>query len=119
MGWLDALERRAREAVGSVPAAAPVRVPAEPQAAPDIKTVWVQTAQPRNGDAGAAEPGFYSVTDDVLTMHDENGKPTGRRYALGATEDPRQVAARMTRDSWLANTPDFNRPINYQPLGIA
>jgi hypothetical protein len=77
MGWLDAMERRAREAVGSVPAAPPVRQPAKPQAIPVIKTVWVQTAPPLNGSAGACEPGFYSVTDGVLTMHDESGKPIG------------------------------------------
>jgi hypothetical protein len=50
-------------------------------------------------------------------MHDESGKPTGKRMPAG--EDPRQVAYLITHESWKADKPDFNRPLNYQPLGIA
>ena len=77
MGWLDALERRARDAVGVVPAAsAPVRQPAKLQPTPVIKTVWVQTAVPTcPEDPGAAEPAFYFVSDGVLNLCDEQGYP--------------------------------------------
>ena len=50
-------------------------------------------------------------------MHDESGKPTGKRMPAG--EDPRQVAYLITHELWKADKPDFNRPLNYQPLGIA
>jgi hypothetical protein len=120
MGWLDALERRAREAVGVEPA---VSVPAVRRQshgpAPEVKTVYVQTAPQSDGYPGAVELGFYSVTDDVVTMHDKTGKPTGKRYPLSADEDPRRVAARLTREAWLAKTPDFWRSLNYQPWSTA
>jgi hypothetical protein len=50
-------------------------------------------------------------------MHDESGKPTGKRMPAG--EYPRQVAYLMTRESWKAKAPDFNRQLNYRPLGLA
>jgi hypothetical protein len=118
MGWLDALERRARDAVGSVPVApVPARQPAKPPPKADIKAVSVQTAAPLGSSPGAITVGYYSVQDDVVVMHDESGKPTGKRMPAG--EDPRQVAYLITQESWKADKPDFNRPLNYQPLGIA
>jgi hypothetical protein len=122
MGWLDALERRARQAVGVVPAApAPARQPAKPQPTPVIKTVWMQTAPARSPDyPGAAEPGFYSVTDGVLTMHDESGKPTGQRQQLGPADDPHRIAGRLRLEAWRKATGEsnFNRRLDYRPFGI-
>src|SRR5690349_6433310 len=44
-------------------------------------------------------------------MHDENGKPTGRR--MPGRDDARQVAYLITRESWKAEQPDCTRPLNY------
>jgi len=89
MGWLDALERRARDAVGSVPAArAPARQPAKPQPKPDIKAVPVQTAAPFGGSPGAITVGYYSVEEGVVVMRDEAGITTGRRQHLRAGRIP-------------------------------
>jgi hypothetical protein len=63
--------------------------------------------------------GFYSVQDDVVTMLDETGKPTGKRQQLGAGEDPRQVAYRLICEAWKARAPDFWRSLKYRPLGVA
>ena len=120
--WLDAIERRAREAIGTL--AEPVPAPRIAKSAgpkPEIKTVWVQTARPRNGDAGAAEPGFYSVADGVVTMHDMDGKPTGKSSELGPNDDPQQVAHAMARDAWLSTRGEtnFNRRLHYQTEGLA
>ena len=52
-------------------------------------------------------------------MHDQDESPTGKRQQLTAGEDPRGVAYRLTRESWQAKAPDFNRRLNYQPLGLA
>jgi hypothetical protein len=113
MGWLDAWERRAREAIGTpAPVSRPAQI-AKPQAKPVIKTVWVQTVAPRDGDAGGCEAGFYSVTDGVVTMHDEDGKPTGKTWRLGPADDPHKIAGRLTRAAWGAKTPDFNRTLYY------
>lgn len=123
MGWLDALERRAREAVGVVPAApGPARQPAKPQPTPVIKTVWVQTAAPASPeDPGAAEPGFYSVTDGVLTMHDESGKPIGKPYRLNEGDNPHIITGRLKLEAWRKEqgAANFNRRLTYQPIGIA
>ena len=52
-------------------------------------------------------------------MHDEAGILTGKRQHWRAGEDPRSVAYRLTRESWQAKTPDFNRAINYPNVGVA
>ena len=110
MNWLDLLERRAREATRIAVHAPRIQAPARPLVKADIKTVPVQTAAPLGGNPGA-------ITGEVVVMHDESGKPTGKRMPAG--EDPRQVAYLITHESWKADKPDFNRPLNYQPLGIA
>ena len=51
----------------------------------------------------------YSVREAAAEFH--IGMPAG--------EYPRQVAYLMTRESWKAKAPDFNRQLNYQPLGFA
>ena len=120
MGWLDALERRAREAVGSVPVApTPERKSAQPRLKADIKAVPVQTASPVGDSPGAITVGYYSVQDDVVVMRDEDGNPTGKRHHLSEGEDSRGVAYRLTRESWRARTPEFNRTLNYPRAGIA
>jgi len=41
--------------------------------------------------------------------------------ALGPGDDERQIAGRLARDAWTKarGTTDFNRPLGYQPLGVA
>jgi hypothetical protein len=118
VNWLETLLDRGREAKGTA-STDPLPVlqkPAKPRAQPDIKAVSVQTAAPSGSSPGAITVGYYSVEDDVVVMHDASGKPTGQRMPAG--EDPRQVAYLITRESWKAEKPDFNRPLNYRPLSI-
>jgi hypothetical protein len=91
------------------------------QPEPEIKTVWFTTRLPRDGDQGAVEAGYYSVSEGIVTMHDATGKPAGKKCRLGPGDDPHRTAQRLTREAWLKNagTSDFNRSLNYQPLGIA
>lgn len=112
MGWLDDLLREFD--------AAPAQEPAKTrQPKPEIKTLWFQTAGPHDGDAGGCEPGFYSVADGVVTMHDESGNPTGKTQRLGPDDDARQIAGRLARASWLKSDAPFNRPLNYPTIGVA
>lgn len=121
-GWTDLLLGRAKEAQRVEPVA-PTPLPrvVQPRAKPEIKTVWVQTARPRNGDAGAAEPGWYSVFDGVVTMHDAGGKPTGKTGHLTPGEDPHKVAHRLAREAVMKmrGESDFNRPLHYDRSGYA
>ena len=119
MTWLDTLLDRSREARGSVPAVPRPQLPAKPRAQHDIKAVSVQTAAPFGSSPGAITVGYYSVQDDVVVMHDGAGIPTGKRQHLKAGEDPRGVAYRLTRESWQAKTPDFNRALDYPSVGVA
>lgn len=116
MTWLDTLLARGDEAKRAdiVPTA---RQPTKPQPKPDIKAVPVQTAAPSGSSPGAITVGYYSVQDDVVVMHDASGKPTGQRMPAG--EDPRQVAYLITRESWKAEKPDFNRALDYPNVGAA
>ncbi|HVQ71474.1 MAG TPA: hypothetical protein VMT08_28630 [Bradyrhizobium sp.] len=121
MGWLDALERRARDAVRVVPAASvTVRQPGKLQPAHVIKTVWVQTAVPTcTEDPGAAEPAFYFVSNGVLNLCDEQGRSSGKSVALGSEDDPRGIAGRVKLEAWRKQQGgDFNRRIHYQALGL-
>ena len=113
MGWLD-------NWIAELAPPAPLAHTACDEAAsqPVIKTVCPQTRAPRNGDAGECAIGFYSVSDSVLTMHDEAGKPR-KTYRLGPNDDERLIASRLTLEAWRAATPDFNRPLNYQRSGVA
>lgn len=94
--------------------------PAAPRPKPKLEHVWIPTAQPRNGDDGAAELGFYTVENGVLTMRDEKGKSLGVTQALG-NEDPRVIAARLRRAMWLKTVGEsnFNRPLDYPRWGLA
>lgn len=122
MSWLEALERRGREAMGLPVAAEPaqkivpsIAQPRKPK--PEIKSLWFQTAPARLPDyPGSAEPAFYSVADSVLTMHDENGASIGKPYRLGPDDDERRIAGRLAREAWETATGggNFNRRLDYQ-----
>jgi hypothetical protein len=116
MHWSDARER----ATGIAPVA-PVRKPPAPtRAKPEVKSVWVQTAGPIGpGDPGAAEPAFYFVSDGVLNLCDDDGKPTRHTHQLKPSDDPCRIAGRLKRAALALTHSDFNRRLNYQPLGIA
>ena len=74
---------------------------------------------PGSGNSCVARSMKRQMRDDVVVLHDGTGKPTGKRRHFGAGEDPRGVAYRLTRDSRKAKASDFNRPLNYRPLGNA
>jgi hypothetical protein len=122
LNWLDILERRGRQAVQPEPrkptsiSAAPQRLPK-----PEIKHVWFTTRRPQGrDDLGATEAGYYSVADSVLTMHEEDGRPTGKEYRLAAGDDARMIACRLAKEAWMKGRGenDFNRPLGYARLGI-
>jgi hypothetical protein len=88
----------------------------------EIKAVWVQTAPARLPDyAGAAEQGFYFVTDGALTMCTEAGKPMAKPYKLAANDDPHVIAGRLRLKAWRQENDgsDFNRRIVYPRSGVA
>lgn len=136
--WLDTLLARGTEAQAAKvkePTSTPAptrsqparvyqapRVPDQPQPRPEIKSVYFQTSAPNpdTGHPGSVEVGFYSVSGDVLTLHDESGKQTGR-HDLKPGEDPRQTAGRLTKAAWSnrVGQSDFNRPIHYRRSGYA
>jgi hypothetical protein len=87
----------------------------------EIKIVCPQTRAPRNGDTGACAVGRYYVSDGVLVMCDEIGKPTGKTHRPGPNDDERLVACRLTLEAYraTARASDFNRPLNYSRHGVA
>jgi hypothetical protein len=85
------------------------------------KSACPQKRRPFNGDAGACTIGYYLVTDGVLKMCHENGRPTGKIYRLEPGDNERVIAARLTLEAWrrTANQSDFNRTLNYEKYGVA
>jgi hypothetical protein len=143
MCWLGELERRARDAVGNVPAAhAPISQPAKPQSKPDIKAVPVQTAAPFGGYHGWLLLGARRRCGNARRGRNTDREASARQVANSAFnlackilcrtgnsilvhrglscfpwragEDPRSVAYRLTRESWQAKTPDY-----YPNVGVA
>jgi hypothetical protein len=114
MSWLDTLRDRGLQAKR---VAEPEVFPRPRAPKPDIMTVYVQTRHSSQGDPGAVIIGHYSVQDDTVVLHAEDGKPTGKRHRLSPDEDPKQVAWRLTRDA-KSVAPDFNRPLNYPNVGV-
>jgi hypothetical protein len=123
MNWLDTLLDRGLEARREARplAALPVAKPKPRQPKPEIKTVWVQTRPPRDGDAGGCKIGYYSVAGGVVAMRDEKGQPTGKTHRLGPDDNERTIAGRLTLQSWhkAAGESDFDRPLYYPPRGLA
>jgi hypothetical protein len=121
MGWLDnwiAELTPAHSMPATLPPVAKLVRPRQPK--PEIKSVWVQTRAPRNGDTGEAEIAFYSVADGVLTMRDEKGQPNGKDYPLGPGDDARKIAGRLAREAWLKDRGgEFNRPLHYPQPSVA
>jgi hypothetical protein len=115
LSWLDAIKGRAQEAK----AQAPESKPARPRTRREIKVVWFQTAAPRDGDMGAVESAHYFVADGVVTLCDEAGKSTKLTAPVAEGEDPARIAGRMARQRWaMSNGGNFNRRLNYGPLGL-
>jgi hypothetical protein len=117
MGWLDELQR----SLGEPPPLLASRPPSRPrQPKPEIKSVWIQTRQPDNpDDVGAVRAAYYSVTDGVLTMRDEDGNATGEPRELLPGDDPRSVAGRLARAAWSNSSSDFNQRLIYPKTGMA
>ncbi len=116
--WLDSLLDRSNEAKQvAEPQRAVIAKPlTQRQPTPEIKTVWFQTARPRDDDdPGRVEEGLYSVLDNVVRMHDSDGKLAGVQQRLGDDENERVVAARLAKALWqkTRGESDFNRPLHY------
>jgi hypothetical protein len=73
---------------------------------------------------GRVTPGFYTLDGNVLTMTDGEGavvrdRRNGELYqeVLKPDQNPRSVAARLTKEIWKANQsgglPGFNRRLDY------
>jgi hypothetical protein len=118
MGWLDDwLTDLGAAPVPRTPA--PLAKPTTPRQ-PEIKHVWFQTRRPVNAaDLGEIDVGFYSVADGVLTMHDADGKPTGKEQRLGEGDDAKMIACRLAKEAWFKGRGDggFNRPLGYHNMG--
>jgi hypothetical protein len=62
-----------------------------------------------------------------LSLDEENrtvaiaGKPAGKKYKLQPGDDPKTVAARLTKEAWMkrARESNFNRPLRYPRIGLA
>jgi hypothetical protein len=85
-----------------------------------IKAVCVTIRTPtNNNDPGEVARTNYLVADRLATLCDEDGKPIGKEHSIGPGETERQIAGRLVREARAAVGLDFNRPLRYQPLGIA
>src|SRR3954451_1037016 len=116
MSWLDTLLDRGNETKGRAEPPPAAVTPAKPRRAPlEIKLVWFQTAAPHNRNQGAVEAAYYSVANGMLTICDQNGRPTGNEYVLVSGADARRVAGRLAREAWVkaTGTSDFNRPLHF------
>ena len=121
MGWLDAWEWRAREAIGKPePPRELVAKPAKPRPAKPLHQISIQSSAPNGDHVGSVEVGYYTVDDGLLEMCDESGKSTGKKHALRPDDDPAAIARCLKRAAWsdAMGEGNFNRPLNYPNIGV-
>jgi hypothetical protein len=94
----------------------------------EIKEVIITLRQPsgRKGDYGLVALGNDTLEGNILTMVDEDGKPLREKHGimrrtLEPGEDAAAVARKLTRDIHIrqADSNDFNRRLEYPPIGWA
>lgn len=122
MNWLDALLDRGREAKAEQPPLPqPVRTVAEQPTTPEVQVTWAQTrhAELESGDPGAVILVHFTVEGNTITLTDEQGKLTAHKGVIRSGETAIQIAKRMALAKWSSTSEPFNRPLKYQPLGIA
>jgi hypothetical protein len=138
MSWLDTLLDRGLEAMQPAEDVAPAPIATKRNAAvtvtpplqsaarqaepAEIKSVWFQTRAPRDkNDLGEIDLGYYSIADGVLTMHEKDGKPSGKVHRLAPDDNPRALASRFAWQAWRSGLGigDFNRPLGYARTGYA
>jgi hypothetical protein len=92
-----------------------------------VFTFYISTRRPLGNDPGAIWPGHYTVDGDVVTLTDGDGCPIpSGRTELGFSskvtgeETADSVAKRLLWRHYRATKSgsDFNRPLNYPPIGI-
>jgi hypothetical protein len=73
--------------------------------APEVKTIFAQVRAPRGAnDPGAAVEGAYVLEDGAVVLTNRDGVPVrderGKHYrhTLAPNDNPRQIAARMTKE---------------------
>jgi hypothetical protein len=120
MGWLEDWLTDLGGAAAP-PGQHPITRAGEISPAAEIKSMWIQTRAPGTEDFGEVAACFYSVSDGVLTMRDENGKPTGKEHRLGPGDDAKQIAGRLALQAIQSarGQTDFNRPLDYTQWGVA
>ena len=86
----------------------------------------IQIARPMGDDPGAAEVCDWQITGGVLQLVDSKGRALQRgkgqkwERSIAASEDPGRVARELLWARYRATRQgkDFNRRLNYRPLGI-
>ncbi len=99
---------------------------------PEVYSVYVTVRRPTNGDTGQFTTGYYTLADGVLTMTDSKGRHVrstnggdAYRHKMRLGDDPRAIAGVLTLEihrmlrGETAQTAGFNRPLKYQPSGVA
>ena len=70
---------------------------------PQVKTVFAEVRRPRGTDPGAAVEGAYVLEDGAVVLTNRDGAPVrdergkSYRHTLAPNDNPRQIAARMTK----------------------
>jgi hypothetical protein len=101
---------------------------------PEVHSVYATVRAPKDdADLGQVTTGHYTPADGVLTMTDSKGAAvrdlnSGEKiqHEMQLGDDARAIASRLTmkvyrmlRGETTQAATGFNRPLNYQPSGIA
>jgi hypothetical protein len=118
MGWLTEALNELAGADVTAPKPASIAKP-KPKPKRDIKTVWIRTRTPRDSnDPGEAAIAYYFVADGFVTLCDAIGKPA-KECQIGPGETAERIAWSLAREARTAEIgSDFNRRIEYEPMGI-
>jgi len=95
-----------------------------------VRTVFVQIEAPKGSYEGRAIEGCYIVDSDMVTLTNRRGEPVhddnGKKYTqkLGDGDNPKQIAARLTkqfRNALRGNNAapiGWNKPLSYPKISF-
>jgi hypothetical protein len=97
---------------------------------PEVRTIFAEVRRPRGLDHGAVVEGAYVVEDGAVVLTDRTGVPVrderGKHYrhVLTPNDNPRAIAARMTKEFRSAlrakdqRRDGFSGPIHYPKIKV-
>ena len=82
--------------------------------------IRIVTQKPTAHDLGRTDVGWFTVSDNMVSLCNELGKPVPGEWSreLQPGQDPAVVARYLLREHFASRATSFDRALSYPPAGI-